>query len=407
MDLNDHNNDGSYPKENLLHRARSLEELRLISFASFLGTAQTLGLEEPVIPLPEPLLGKLLSPKILFDKTNTSSSHTCSFPSFSIKNDFTSSLSAEKGMSQKETAAFNLAFPVFVDNFDVETAPVTLLTNFSDSFMSLVESRLRTSKNALIQEVMKRGGSSEAKTLLKVLSGGATASSPISLTTIVTSLRAFPLAEQEVGGEDVFLALVFESTMDMAVLGTTVTVTAQTSGKISGSFHYDGLLKRVEIVFDTITLLDSLMKQVRYVVKKVIARAAGIAHKMVKPPSSTNTPEPLKCDSDESFSFDESMKTLKHLTKLPDVTSSTDFSKEIAPSKQRPWEFIKPHDVQSLDSNSFKVKEKQPKYQLFSWLEGDKMLIKESSENLLRTEHSNSYLDLARANKRKKVSFAN
>jgi len=262
-----------------MEKYRNGESNVLRSFTSLLSSARSFGVQEAVHPRPEPGLSKFLSSEVVFDSSNPYCSHICSMPSLCLKNKVTEGMCSAKNMSRQETAAFNLAFPVFHDHENVAEAPVTLLNNFSVSFMSLIESRMRTSIVALSECAQEIARSQEGTTLVNLLSGSG-GSSPITLTTIVTSFRALGCCENS--DEDaLYLPLVFEATVDAMVLGTLVTCTVSAPGTIIGTFHGDGLLERVEILFDSIALLNSMMKEARFVVRKVIARAAGMAHKLI------------------------------------------------------------------------------------------------------------------------------
>lgn len=72
--------------------------------------------------------------------------------------------------------------------------------------------------------------------------------------------------------------LLFEAVFDAKVLGQLVTVSISVPGMITGNIHpQDGLLNRLEVVIDTITLLQEMMSQARVLAKKAVSRAAGIA----------------------------------------------------------------------------------------------------------------------------------
>lgn len=317
----------------ILSQARCTNELKLSAFVSLLNSAQALGLEDPLLPVPEPNLCRFLSSFVNFDVTDHSHQR-CSFPSLSIRNEQIYPFSAEKGMNAREAAAFSLAFPVFLDYDDVNTAPPTLLENISGSFMSLVQSRMKSSKNALLQDIIKRGASPESKFLLKLLSGKISSATPVSLNASVTTFRTLG-ATSESQIDEVSLPLIFESKYDLLAFGATMTVTTQAPGTVIGVFNQsDGGLERVEISLDTVLLLESLMKQAKTVVNKVIARAAGITHKMITKhspgPSTLSSKEDRNGYSkdygteyhDSSETYQEHNEPTQHLEMLPPPVTS-------------------------------------------------------------------------------------
>jgi hypothetical protein len=148
-----------------------------------------------------------------------------------------------------------------------------LLWNVSQSFISLVDSRLRSSVAALARQ--SRGGSEKdvALTLL------AASSSPINPTTIVTTLRTLAFSERNADG-DYIQPLILEVVIDLNILGNTVAVTVEAPGKVQGAFSSNseeaGLLK-VDIQIDTAALLISMMAQARLAVRKAVGFATEVA----------------------------------------------------------------------------------------------------------------------------------
>jgi hypothetical protein len=159
-----------------------------------------------------------------------------------------------------------------------------LLWNVSQSFMSLVDSRLRSSLAAL-----ERKSSGEDDTLTPVLVGLLAASSnPINPTTVVTTFRTLTFAEHFTNGVHI-QPLILEIVIDLKVLGNTVAVTVEAPGTVRGFFSCNaeeagpaGLLK-VDIQIDTAALLTSMMAQGRLAVRKAVGFATEVASHILLP----------------------------------------------------------------------------------------------------------------------------
>merc|ERR1719253_1950354 len=100
--------------------------------------------------------------------------------------------------------------------------------------------------------------------------------SSLDFAVVVTTFRALPKIETQ--EEALYLPLVLECTVDVSFLGSIETITFSSPGTIFGIFNSDdSLLERVEVLLDTVALLQVMMKQARHIVRKVIAMATGIA----------------------------------------------------------------------------------------------------------------------------------
>ena len=412
--------------DNLLSSSRYLAlqgERLLNAFASLMSSVQAFSLEEPIIPKSKPALARLLSSNVTFNRCNPYSHHTCSFPSLSIRNSIPNELNEEKlKLSMKDKAAMNLAFPCFVDHSDAETAPVTLIENFTSSFMTLIKSRLRTSLAALFGN--KSGlDSNEAILLMKLLTGGLSCSSPATLTAAVTSFRTLPMAANVEDPSLLYLPLVYEAIIDITVLGKLVSVKLSAPGTITGVINEeDGLLDRVEILFDTISLLQAMSKQARYVVRQAISRAAGIAYQMTSTSGKTsvsmnNSNVNSKVYPDKTTSrpskYNPSRKIKADTTSEYKMFSwlvgehnlyTTNAPSSGVPDKALSGPILKQNKDKSIGN------EEMSDYKLFSWLAGDEMLLNNDEQNLYTTNGGKCNVSsLSEYNhiscKKRKVSF--
>mmetsp|Transcript_27665 Transcript_27665/g.33645 ORF Transcript_27665/g.33645 Transcript_27665/m.33645 type:complete len:356 (+) Transcript_27665:80-1147(+) len=294
--------DAFYP--NSSHsQVQSQDNLKLSAFVSLLSSTQSLGIQEFSLASPEPLLANLLSPNTEFGDSNPKNFEKCSIPSLLVVNKATANLCNEKGMSQRDAAALSLAFPLFFDRSDVKNAPMILINNISESLAALVTSRMRSSKNALLREMYNRGDVVEARALHEVFEGGASKLSVYSLLTIVTSFRVLSMTG-EASDDQIRLPVLFESTSDYSVLGTTVPLSLQAPGTITASVNHDGLLDKVKIMIDPIELLDDMMKKVKELVKNILTSAAVMTYSM----SSSSQPT---CGTFDSFEKTNGSKRAK------------------------------------------------------------------------------------------------
>jgi hypothetical protein len=253
----------------------------------------------------------------------------------------------------EEAAALKLAKPLTLRRGELKYLPKLLLQNLKDSFMVLVDARMRSSVLALVRQSRVQ----KEKALMKVLIGLiACSSNPISPTTVVTSFRALPVAERIPGGECV-LPLVMEVVIDLKVLGSMVTVTFVAPGTIQGKSEPNAteLLRKVEVVLDTVTLLHSMMKEARVAAKKAITLFSTIASQLLPPtaaafdvmaqgPASADT-SPEEQGSSELLETNAMPKKVESSTKL--------FDPEMPPParKSPSWRSLGDFDSRSLASD--------------------------------------------------------
>jgi hypothetical protein len=201
----------------------------------------------------------------------------------------------------QDAAASNLCHPLEFRKSELQGLPMKLLWNVSQSFMSLVDSRLRSSLAALEWQ-----SSGEKDTLTPVLVGLLGASSnPINPTTIVTTFRTLASSEHCANG-DYMQPLILEIVIDLNVLGNTVAVTVEAPGTVRGDFSCNteeagpaGLLK-VDIQIDTAALLVSMMAQARLAVRKAVGFATELASQILLPASSNTVSSNSSVHSMES-----------------------------------------------------------------------------------------------------------
>lgn len=184
----------------------------------------------------------------------------------------------------QDAAASNLLLPLEFRKSELQGLPMTLLRNVNQSFMSLVDSRLRSSLTALVQ---KSSGEDDPLTpvwarLLKA------SSNPIKPTTIVTTFRTLASSEHCANG-DYIQPLILEIVIDLKILGNIVDVTVEAPGTVRGNFSCNaaeaGLLK-VDIQIDTAALLISMMAKARLAVRTAVGFATVVASHILLPSSS-------------------------------------------------------------------------------------------------------------------------
>jgi len=400
---------------NAANRDPSVEKRVFVlkSFTSLLSSAQSTGLADPITPAPEPNLAKFLTP----NNTNFASSNgqgsgsnpIVSIPSLRLKRGLNEASGMGTKFSPQDAAAFMLAVPMFADRNDVANLPVTILRNVSQSFRDLVTSRLRSSNAALMRQAYKRHSSlsPESSILISLLQN-----SPPSLNTVVTTFRVVSTSNATSNrfSNQVTVPLVFETVMDITLLGKLTTVSFEAPGSITGTFNqHNNRLDRVEIEFNTISHLEAMMKQARRTVKKTIVQGVGISRILAK--------EPLlqRLDSSKASSLSRSSSLAAMIAQqwksknMPNQNNIFSINSSLS------------SDLNSISDSKKSEKGGEP-YRLFSWLEGDKMMLQDhelenqqareqidTQQSSLRSE--DSFLNFANAalnmSKKKRVSFLN
>jgi hypothetical protein len=224
-----------------------------------------------------------------------SSTSCCTVSSLQIRHDKKEAALFPRSLKPllESAAASNLRRQLKVRKSELQGLPMELLWNVSQSFIALVDSRLRSSLAALVRQSC--GGGKEDDALTRVLVGLLSASSsPINPTMIVTTFRTLPFSKCDAVG-DYIMPLIFEVVIDLNILGTIVAVTVEAPGTVQGSFSCNSEeagpaeLLKVDIQIDTAALLISMMAQARLAVRKAVGFAAVVAPQVLLASSSSNT----------------------------------------------------------------------------------------------------------------------
>lgn len=217
----------------------------------------------------------------IFSRSIDAAALCCSVPSLQLKQKDPTFFPRSSKPLVEDAAALNLGTPLRVHRSDLKSLPITLLWNLSRSFLSLVDSRLRSSQTALVRQSRSRHREDDAHS--RVLVGLLAASStPINPTAVVTTFRALAFSERVDEG-DYILPIVMEAVFDLDVLGHFMTVTIEAPGTIQGSFvgnnHIAGPVEllKIEVQLDTSAMLKSMMTEARSVVRKALVVATEIA----------------------------------------------------------------------------------------------------------------------------------
>lgn len=248
---------------------------RLVSsFASVMSSALVIEGGNGAEPLKDgsEVMPRFISPSVASDDV------CLVIPSLLLKH---GSISSSNGSSLEESAALNLAMTVDLRKADIGCAPMALLANLCDSFTSLIDSRLRSSIQALVRQAHQQKDATLTRVLVGLL---ACSQSPITASTVVTSFRTLPACEITPNCE-VIMPLVMECVIDLKIFGNLETVTIVAPGTIQTALANDLMILKAEIVLDTLSFLQSMMKQARSAVRKAVATASSIATNLLMPSS--------------------------------------------------------------------------------------------------------------------------
>eukprot|EP00544_Gedaniella_sp_CCMP2646_P008606 CAMPEP_0202481242 /NCGR_PEP_ID=MMETSP1361-20130828/901_1 /ASSEMBLY_ACC=CAM_ASM_000849 /TAXON_ID=210615 /ORGANISM="Staurosira complex sp., Strain CCMP2646" /LENGTH=401 /DNA_ID=CAMNT_0049108741 /DNA_START=786 /DNA_END=1991 /DNA_ORIENTATION=- len=252
----------------------------LSGFASLLSSVMTTSGEAP-----EALSTSSVNLPRFVASTVPKDNDCCTVPCLMLKH---SGSSSTQSVSLEETAARCLARPLTVTCLELEALPQTLLENTAETFLSLVDSRLRSSLSAILVQSDSQNKSATTRIVVGLLvaqSDIGNNGSPITATAVVTSFRILPGCDITQNGDHV-APLVMETVIDLNILRQLVTITFVAPGTIQGSFNSSSncLLTNVEVVLDTVALLQSMMKQARSVVREAIVIASGVASNLLASP---------------------------------------------------------------------------------------------------------------------------
>jgi len=242
----------------------------------------------------------------------------CTAPSFDVHNT-SKSFNSNESLSEPSTmplknlleqaAAVRMSQPIALELSELHTLPFLILWNFSRSFTSLIDSRLKSSLRALVQQMKKRqitkGSSTQDLTvqqsLVQLLTSAyaSSTSSPVCPTAIRTSFRAIVDQLEDcvvhVGEEEdkrtsrYSIPLVFDAVLDLKIFGKHIPIHVQAPGTTTGTFlgrepGSAGFLpmSSVDIKIDTEVLLRCMMTQVRDTVRIAMAIGTHIVSSYVR-----------------------------------------------------------------------------------------------------------------------------
>jgi len=140
-----------------------------------------------------------------------------------------------KAAQVEQKAAQSLGSPTSWTKSSVAYAPMAISKNVSDSFSSLVDSRVRAWTLLLLRHSLTSGDSASRSRLMSMLS------SIIKVHSAQTAFRTIALPESAAGEPkeaDVILPLLLEVDMDISIQGKTDKVTLRAPGTIAGEFLF-------------------------------------------------------------------------------------------------------------------------------------------------------------------------
>lgn len=197
-----------------------------------------------------------------------------------------------KKAAMLEMAAMNMSTPFYTTPDTVSSTAKTILKNIVTTMDELMDSRLRSTVSQLVN---KAGGIHNSPLLFKLLSPSR---NPIQIATAITRF-VVPDAEdgenniankQQVvsgggggggpGGTDELLSipLLFKAVIDVKVFGEVSTLELSTPVTMTGKFDaHDGLLTAVDVSFDCVNLLKTMISQARLVTKTAVTKAAALS----------------------------------------------------------------------------------------------------------------------------------
>ncbi len=247
-------------------------DLLIASFSCLLSSAHTNGKHQAMDS------GNSLRTLLSRFSSGIADGASLSIPSLKVRRDRHQQQPQQKDPTQlMEGMALSLASPLSAHRGNIDAAPEVLLHNTANSFKELISSRLRVSIQAITARFLKMNMdvTGDARILRRLL----TTTNSIKITTVVTSFQVIDRKGRSppAAGDPLVKPLVFETIVDLTILGKMYTITLQAPGTISASLHQaDDLLDGVSIVIDTMALLKTMMMEARLLVKKAIDRAASI-----------------------------------------------------------------------------------------------------------------------------------
>lgn len=179
-----------------------------------------------------------------------------------------------------EMAAMNMSAPFYTTPDTVSSTAKTILKNIVTTMEELMDSRLRSTVSQLVR---KAGGVNNSQLLFRLLSPSR---KPIQVATVITRFVIPDVTEDaqqqqatNSGEEMLSIPLQFKAILDVKVFGEVSTVELSAPVTMSGKFadQHDGLLTAVDVSFDCMNLLQTMISQARQVVKTAVAKAAALS----------------------------------------------------------------------------------------------------------------------------------
>jgi hypothetical protein len=204
------------------------------------------------------LISSILSTSISGDQV------FCSIPSMSLKQRKHHSGSSSKDMLEQD-AATSLNEPMEVFPTELQNLSTTIACNILQSFMSLVDSRLRSTLQALWRHA-HNDPTNRMSQILHMLF--ATSGNLVTPTNIVNAIRVVGASSNTTDGKTISL-LEMESVIDVNILDQHLSLVLAGSGIISGIFETPSSTKlaAVAVSINTVNFLRTMMSSARETVK--------------------------------------------------------------------------------------------------------------------------------------------
>jgi hypothetical protein len=404
-----HNNN-SIQTSNMVTSGAERLDLLVASFCSLLSSAHTNGVHHALMPHAES--NRSISNLLSYSASNgggqpgNTLSGICSLPCLKLRNAMSPSNGRIQNVSLHDVMALNLSTQIKVNRNSINEVPKMLLKNVASSFQDLISSRLRVSLQAITKTILKIGGEgTDARVLRRLL----TSSSPVKITTVVTSFQVGPDNNDRTDkfAKSVSRPLAFDTIVDVSIFGKMYTITLEAPGTITATLSsVDYLLDRVNVAFDTVTLLKAMMTQARAIVKKTVKRAATITTTVTnfqqsKPSSveSSSSDKTSKKDKNNAnatpqdnllASYPEHLReTVEHFlpaVEMEDTVNVEGFPPNLLQTLQSLSNGNDSGDGDSQSSGSQDVKKQVPQIHqgLFSWMNSDDMMLRQPNSSSRR-----------------------
>jgi len=204
---------------------------------------------------------------------------------------------------------------------NVVYASASLLKDISDSFSSLVNSRVKSWTLLMFKNSISSGDNSNRSSILKMLAAS------INVQATRSNFRTLQLPASAQGQSkeaDVILPLLFEVSLRVAMRDKSELVTLRAPGTVSGNFHsgHPKGLAKVDVRLDANALLKSMGDQARLAVFKTVAGVSSADLKPGAPPKPAEQKEPITRLSGFSSSLRLSSAQATHTPGLAKARSS-------------------------------------------------------------------------------------